>query len=144
MLKPGKYLAKVVDAGMSQTQKGAPQAFMKFEINETGETNYLTWFGGTSEKAIEFTAQALVHAGFIGNDLPDLEKKFSDVFQPRQVRITVEQEDYNGKTMTKIKWVNPVNQGPDKYHGQIPKFAALFAKTKAEAGVKPQTSGDGW
>lgn len=142
MLKAGKYTAKAVSAGLSQTKSGSAQAYIKFEVTETGEANHITWFGSMTEKSIDRTVKALVTAGFNGNDFGDLEKKFNEVFQPKAVQLTLAEEEFNGKTSLKVKWVNPIHQGPEKYQGPAPKFAALFAKTKQELGV--MKDGDGW
>ena len=136
MLKAGKYTAKAISAGLSETKSGSPQAFIKFEITETGEANYITWFGSMSEKAIERTVAALVTAGFQGNDFSDLEKKFNEVFSPKTVQLTLADEEFNGKSQLKVKWVNPTSQGPTKYQGQTPKFGHVFSKVKASLGVK--------
>jgi hypothetical protein len=137
MLKAGKYTATAVDAGLSSTKNGNPQAFMKFSLTmEDGSTETITWFGGMTEKAVPHTVKALVNAGFMGNDFADLEKPFVTVFSPKKVQIELEDHTYNGKTSLQVKWVNKMSEGPKKYEGQTPRFAAAFAAYKKEAGIK--------
>lgn len=105
-MKIGKYKVKVVSAGISPDKNMNPQPFMKFE-NAEGET--ITWFGFiSSDKAKEISVKALVAAGFQGNDWSDLSMGIK-AFDGREVMITVAEELYNGKTYTKVKWVNPIS-----------------------------------
>lgn len=136
MLKPGTYEAIAINSGISATMKGTPQAFMEFEIRQDGENEYITWFGALTEKGAEISVKALVAAGFVGNDFADLEKPFEVVFGPRKVSIEVVEESFNGKSVTKVKWVNAIRNGPKKFEGAVPKMAGLFTKVKQEAGMK--------
>lgn len=110
-LKPGIYEAKVSDYGVAETKKGDPMAMMRFTYADgDGDNHFITWYGTFgSEKSKEISCQALALCGYTSSNLADLAKgKGSNVLdESRLVSITVAQEDWEGKTRMKVKYVNP-------------------------------------
>lgn len=108
-MQPGRYEGKILDYGIGETKMGNPQIFVKFKIGEKS----LTWFGSLSEKAIEITGKALIACGFKGTDLSVLADGLNSnaLDLDKTLSLVVENEEYKGKTYTKIKWVNELNSG---------------------------------
>lgn len=107
--KPGAYLAKAVDWGISQTQAGLPQAVICFRYEGGGD---LLWFGSFKEKAVERTIETLVLLGLKGavEDLATgVQGKALDM--TKEVEIVVEEKaDSTGKPRIGISWVNDPNK----------------------------------
>jgi hypothetical protein len=132
MMKPGRYTAKVIEAGVGQDKNNEPQPFMKLQT-EAGET--ITWYGSLkSEKAQEIAVKAAVTAGFTGRDWDDFSRGVSS-FKTVSVSITVEDETYNGKTRTKVKWINPIKTMDYMSAAEVKakvSSASLFAQIRSE------------
>lgn len=135
-MKPGKYEAKIVGAGVLPDQNNQPQPFMKFETSE----GTIAWYGSLkSDKSQEIAVKAAVAAGFAGNDWDDFAQGLLH-FKEAKFTITVAEETYNGKTRLKVKWVNPITESKAMSAVEVKSkisSAGLFAKQKKEAGVKP-------
>lgn len=141
-MKPGKYKAELLDAGLSPDKNGDPQPYMKFNVVHGDEAQVMTWFGNRkSEKSEELAIKALVAAGFVGNDWEDLKAGVNPLTfaVPQNLMVELENHTYQGKTELRIKWVN--SGGLKKFEGQAPKAAAKFSAAKAKAGVKSKAAG---
>ena len=133
------YKVKAVDAGLEQTKGGSAQPTIKF-ATESGDT--ITWYGNLNgstqekrDKAAEISIEALVAAGFQGNDWEDLKKPFAMMFpSPKVVTIKVIEHVYNGKKSLRVKGVYSESKR-QQFTGQAPKMAAAFAKARQTAGV---------
>lgn len=105
-IKAGRYPARVVDAGLQQAGTGTLQAVMRFAFEIDGQPTQMNWYGSFTDKAKEFTIEALIKAGFGGTDIEDL-RKGREMFHPdREVEIVIEPHTYNGKTSMRIAYVN--------------------------------------
>lgn len=109
-IPPGKYVAIAIaqDSALAETSNGTPQVAVVFQIQEPPEQygERITWFGFLTEKATPRTIEGLRAAGFTGDDLTDLSSLGS-----KNCEIVVEDEEYEGKTYTKVKWVNDLGRG---------------------------------
>lgn len=105
-LSAGTYSAKIVDCGFRKTKAGKDQVFIEFEATDVD--GRATWFGSLNVgKAQEITLKTMLESGFNGNwdkfgsaeglECFDVSKVFS---------IVLEDEEFKGKTFTKIKWIN--------------------------------------
>lgn len=140
MIGEGKYPAKVIGAGLSNTKGGNAQCFIRFEALADSGPQEITWYGSLkTEKSTEFAIKNLVTAGFAGNDFADMEKPIEVVFIPKDLTITIENSD-QGKPQ--VKWINVKGNGPAAFVGAMPKAASLFAKIKDELGVTAKISSD--
>ena len=113
-----------IEAGTYKARAGAPetaqfgytkndneQIAVVFTIVEgPHEGHRITWFGNfSSEKSTEIAVKALRACGWAGNDMSDLTG-----IDSLDVEIVVELEEYDGKTRTKVKWVNALGGGAVK------------------------------
>ena len=100
MIQPGTYVVKIASHAISETKAGLPQAAITF-------SNGLTWFGSFKEgKAREITLKALLTCGLKGNN------PAGPLEIGREVSIVVDDETgEDGKTRTKVRWVNALGGG---------------------------------
>jgi hypothetical protein len=113
-MKDGRYSAVVKDYGISETQAGDPQVFIAFDVAHGEGTETLTWFGSLKEgKAQEITLKGLLAAGFTGKDVSELADGPDGGALPLgiEVSLVIENEEYEGKTRTRIRWVNKPGSG---------------------------------
>lgn len=99
----GNHKAKVVEAYMPDVKEGkTPSVCLTFK-NEAGDTIDAYLF--LSAKALERTEKALRTCGWVGDDVSELMRDGVDI---KWVEIVVEEEEYQGKVRTKVKWINPL------------------------------------
>ena len=159
-LVAGFYDGEIVDYGIKLAKKegGDPQAFIKFRIKKgDGEGHAeLTWFGGLSNKIgsnakrspMSYTVSTLLDCGFKGNDTDDLAMGPANEVLAigNLMSLTVEDNDYDGKTTSRIKYVNPLGSSgikratPDELNGKIDSsaFRAMLLQQKEN---KPSEDG---
>lgn len=116
MLTPGRWLAIPVQQEgtdgsalnivfATSEKKGTLGGTVKFEITSgpaKGETAY--WTGWMSDGALKNTIKGLRAIGFVGDDIDAFNDQ--DPLSLREVELTVENEEYNGKPRPKVQWVN--------------------------------------
>lgn len=120
MIDPKKYLAKIIDYSIIESQSGIPQVVILFEfLTEDGMQHQLNWYGSFKEgKAREITIDTLLKCGFNGDDLSQLalgkESKALDI--NKILEIDIVREEHNGVPRIKIKWINlPPSSGYKKW-----------------------------
>lgn len=110
LTEEGRFEAKVVDYGLAETNDGTPQVVVMFNTVEE-KPRTITWYGILNAgKAQEIALKALLTMGLKGNDVAALEagKDTGLIDTEKSVSITVENHVYNGKTQTRVSWVNPL------------------------------------
>jgi hypothetical protein len=97
-----KARAKAGQWGLGESNAGNEQIAVVFDIlTEGAEYSNLTWYGSFSDGAVERTITSLRYMGWESNDLEKLEG-----LDKNEVELVVEEEEYEGKTRTKVAWVN--------------------------------------
>lgn len=106
MLDAGEYMARPTNWGADKSENGKDFVWVKLETN-TGE--FITWRGYfTTPGNSEISFKTLVTMGFRSADLSKIEE--SDALDTMSdVKIVVEHEEYQGKTMAKVKYINDPN-----------------------------------
>lgn len=134
----GTYRARAVGASLGETAAGNEQAGIEFELLDF-EGQRLVYYGSFTEKATEHTIRALRTAGWTGVDLSDL----SGVGGPDapEVSLVVENEEYEGKVRTKVKWVNAAGGATFKKALAPDKAKAFAAKMKGQLLAFDKSSG---
>ena len=110
----GKYRAKPTEAGLGFTKGNEDGSNKKecvavrFEVTE-GELQGegITWYGYFTDKAVEYTMVNLRTCGWTGDDLADL----SSINGSADVVIVLVEEEFNGETSLKVKYINDPNSG---------------------------------
>jgi len=104
----GVYPGKVVDAGLAKASNGNEQVALLCELGGDGPEKglKLTYFGSFSEKSFDITVKALRTAGWSGTDLAEVDRWKEVVPSPPDVDFVIEQEEYEGKQQTRVRWIN--------------------------------------
>jgi hypothetical protein len=123
MIQDGRYQAKIVNYEIALTKAGDPQVIVNFEFEYEGNPTRLRWYGSLKETQRERTIDTLILCGLKSNDLKVLATGVQDGITPaldltREFQIVVENQDNNGKTFTKIRYVNA--SGASKFKNVIP------------------------
>lgn len=135
MLTDGKYLGRAVSAGATESKNGNFTPWIEFEVMTDSGKETMRWFGSTAtEKLSNLAIKSAITAGFRGEDWNDFGNLM--MWTPEDVKLTVETEEYQGKSRTRIKWINPATEQMEKFKGQAPKMAGAFTKFRKELGVE--------
>lgn len=126
MIPNGTYLARALGGALGKTNAGKPQVAVEFEIlSAEAAGEHITWYGFFSEKTEERTIKSLRLAGWRGDDLSDLSSLGGD--DAPEVALVIEEETYEGKTRTKVQWVNAPGAGLAMKSEMSPEEAKAFA-----------------
>lgn len=114
---------------LDETQGGTPfiriPCIVTEECDEKGKE--IVWRGYLSEKAKPRTVESLIKAFDWNGDWDDL-----DSFSGIEVIIVTDEEEYNGETRIKAKWLNSLN---NKAKAEV--ADRLLARMKAEDSGQP-------
>lgn len=103
MISAGIHKAKLVGHAISETKDGNPQAVIVFSVESDGKSEIVTYFGSlTHEKVIPHTLKALIICGLKGSNPAG----FLEL--GKEVMLTIEHQEYKGKTQAQVRWINPV------------------------------------
>lgn len=137
MMDDGKYRARAVtgSATIGKTDKGSPQIAVMFELLDHPGTR-LPWYGSFAETTVgqdqkplyQITIESLYHCGWEGPDLRDLTG-----IDRNEVTVVVKNEEYQGKTRSKIAWVNSSGGGLIKNEMADTELSGFAAKMKGAA-----------
>lgn len=106
----GKHRARAVATKLGYASTGTAQVALQFAVvtndgtQETGET--IAAYLYLSDAAFDRSIEALRHCGWKGDDLSDLSTVGS-----QDCEIDVADEEYNGETKRKVKWINGLGRG---------------------------------
>ncbi len=101
-LKPGTYNARASHATLGYTKDGKEQVGVELLVlDDDFQGERITWFGYFTEASSERTLESLRLLGWKGDDLFDLQG-----IDENQVSIVVVEDEYQGKTQIKVRWIN--------------------------------------
>lgn len=101
----GTYPAIAIpeQSALGEASTGTPCVEVMFQIQ--GPADYygqtIVWYGYLSEGAMKSTVKGLRACGWQGDNLEDL-----STVGANQVELVIENEEYDGKTRSKVRWVN--------------------------------------
>ena len=101
-LTTGKHpaIARSWDFGL--TKKDLEQIAVEFEILEGEDAGeFITWYGYFTADTEQRTLESLRACGWQGDDLAELKGMGS-----RKVSLVIEDETFEGKTHSRVRWVN--------------------------------------
>jgi len=112
-MEPGKYIAKIDSYKIdTKGQKNTPCLTVKFTVTETGQSVY--WDAWLTEKTIDRVIKTLGDTKLLETkNFADLAKG-SGLSKDQEVEIVVVNEEYNGKTYSKVDFVNVIGGGAMK------------------------------
>jgi hypothetical protein len=102
-ITPGTYtaIARSWELGLSSKNK-TEQIAVQFELLDGSHAgHFITWFGYFTEAARDRTFENLRICGWVGDDILTLTGMGSC-----KVSLVIEDEHYNGKTNSRVRWVN--------------------------------------
>lgn len=142
----GTFRARAKQWELGESSTGKEQIGVLFDIlTEGAEFSQVSWYGYFTEGAIARTIESMRHMGWKGEDLEHLEDLGAN-----EVELVVDEEEYEGKLYTKVKWVNRVGGLAMKapLAGEKKKAFAAAMKTKiraidAAAGVRKPAQANG-
>lgn len=126
-----------MDAQWGTTPNDTKQIALAFRIlagPQDGHT--ITWFGYFTEKTYKRTMESLRYCGWRGNKLVDLGPL------DQKVKIVVGHEEYEGKTVAKVQWVNRFGSGTVQLKNpmspdELSKFSELLESKASEVPEAP-------
>lgn len=147
-IKEGKYLARAIQAQLFISKTGSRSLVARFLLSDSprnpeparGKT--CDFFGYFTEGSVARTKKTLQACGWSGDW-----KTFSDI-DANEVEIVVEQTEYEGKTRSRVVWVNSVSldfAGQPMTDQEIlqlememaAEFADIIAKNKSAKASRP-------
>jgi hypothetical protein len=101
-IEDGAWKARAREAALATAGTGTPQLGIDFEILEgPSQGQHITAYLYFGEGSFDRTIESIRLCGWKGTNLADLTG-----ITDNEVRIVVEQEEYNGKLYQKVKWIN--------------------------------------
>lgn len=100
----------------------------------TGET--ITWIGTFSDKTTDRTIEALIHAGWQGEDPSELHGKPGSSELPTSVDLVCEPEEWDGKWQLKVQWVNKPGRGRFSFKNEMSEADLRSFGAQLRANVK--------
>ena len=99
------HKAKLIDYGIGETLAGEPNVQLKFDVEGVGE---MTYYGSLKGGAVPLTLDALLTCGYKGKDCTDIidGPDGGALILGTEVNVAIGEEEYNGATKKKIKFVN--------------------------------------
>lgn len=127
----GTHRARAVEWALGMSTTGKEQIAVMFQLTQgPHEGKHITWFGFFTDSTVERTLESLRHCGWDSDSLAEL-----DHLDANEVELVIDDETYEGKTRSKVKWVNRVSKLALKEQmspAQVQAFAAkLRGKTVA-------------
>jgi len=108
-MKPGTYLAKVVDSKLDKTNTGKERIIVVFQVTDKGEAfgELVSWHGYFTDATLDSTIKQIKVVGFEGSDIFN-----RGMMIGHEAKIVVVDEEYNGYNYTKVRWINSVKSTP--------------------------------
>lgn len=102
-LPKGRYRARALQGEFGYSpNKGTEQVVVEFELlDEQWRSERVTWIGYFTGNTTERTLEALRFCGWTGDDVTDLTGLGNG-----EVSLVIDHEEYDGKLMAKVQWVN--------------------------------------
>lgn len=96
------FVARARNWDLGESSTGKEQIAIQFEVlTPDAGMRHITWYGYFTDTTMERTIQSMRYCGWQGSDLTDLSG-----MDANEVEIVVDDEVYEGKTRTKVKWIN--------------------------------------
>ena len=104
-IAPGSYRATALEAVLSMSSTGKEMINVEFRLADS--TDQITWRGFFTDKTKDRTIESLRYCGWTGDDIGNVTFP-----QGNEVILVIEEETYEGKTHSRVQWVNRASKGP--------------------------------
>lgn len=133
----GTHRARAVEWALGISSTGKEQVAVMFElVGGPHDTKHITWFGYFSDLTVERTLESLRHCGWDSDSIAEL-----DSLGANEVELVIEDETYEGKTRSKVKWVNRISRLQMKEQMNAQQVAAFAAKLRGKTVASKQKYG---
>jgi hypothetical protein len=133
----GTHRARAEEWQLGVSSTGKEQIGVMFQlIGGAHEGKHITWFGYFSDGAIDRTLESLRHCGWDSDNLAEL-----DSLGANEVELVIEDETYEGKTRSKVKWVNRISRLQMKEQMTPQQVAAFAARLRGKTVASKQKYG---
>jgi len=125
MIGPGTHVAKVKNHVLAKTSTGIEQIAVTFETDD----GTITWYGYFTDKAIKRTIESLKILGWNPEEHDHQVASLHDtgLLVGAEAEIVVENEEYDGRTRAKVRWVNSIGTGEGVREKMDPGEAEAFS-----------------
>jgi len=132
----GTWKARAVDAQLGG-EGGKEQIAVMFQFTEGAhQGKHITWFGHFTEKTVDRTIESLRHCGWNSDSLADLSGLGDE-----EVLLVVEDEEYEGKWRSRVRWVNRQSKLALKNPMDASQVAAFAARLRGKTVASKQKYG---
>jgi len=121
-----KARAKEWALGISSTNKEQIAVMFEF-VGGEHDGKHITWFGYFTDGTVDRTLESLRHCGWESDSLAEL-----DTLGNCEVELVIEDEEYEGKWRSKVKWVNRVAKLALKEQMNAAQVAAFAARMRGK------------
>lgn len=109
-IENGTYPAIAIpeQSALGESSKGTPCVEVRFQFQGPADLygQHIVWYGYLSENALKSTVKGLRACGWQGDNLEDL-----STIGAKEVELVIENEEFDGKTRAKVRWVNQPGGG---------------------------------
>jgi hypothetical protein len=136
----GTHRARATEWALGMSSTGKEQIAIMFElVGGPHDGKHITAFLYFTDNTVDRTLESMRHCGWDSDNLAEL-----DNLGANEVELVIEDESYEGKTRSRVKWINRVSRLALKEQldpGQVAAFAArMRGKTvasKQKYGAQP-------
>jgi hypothetical protein len=146
----GKYLAVVKSPGNGwfgeAGAKASPFIRIPVKIKQGGEQTgrEIVWRGYLTPGAFDNTIKTLTKAFGWDGDIEAVTEGKVDPFTGKECQVVCEEEEYDGKTIIKVRWLNSAQpSGPALDKNKLKAIAQLTKKAKSVAKTALEDSDEG-
>jgi hypothetical protein len=142
LIPAGRYLGKIVNYGIPETEKEHPQVAIAFQVSmPDGSTRKINWFGSLHPNSREYTVNQLIFCGLHGSLTqlvagPEGGALNTDI----ELDLAVIVDEYDGKKKNKVAWINTgggfKKMDDGKAKAQLSKYDAYVKSRIAAAGAQ--------
>lgn len=134
----GTFKARAKEWGLGMSTSGKEQIAILFELTAGEQAGHTyTWFGYFTEGAVDRTLDSLRYCGWQGDNIAEL-----DGLDANEVDIVLDEEEYEGKMRTKVKWVNRPARLALKEQMNAAQMASFAARLRGKAVAHKQKFGN--
>jgi len=125
----GTHRARATEWVLGMSSTGKEQIAVMFElVGGVHDGKHITWFGYFTDQTVDRTLESMRHCGWDSDSIAEL-----DSLGANEVDLVIEDETYEGKTRSRVKWVNRVSRLAVKEQLNPMQIAEFAAKLRGKA-----------
>ncbi len=134
-LQAGKHNVSVMGAGITLSKSGTIGITFRFRSDD-GEIDCTRW---VTDRTRQYVLRDLETLGFTAEMLEDAANldRIGEITFGNECEIVVEDEEYNGNWVPKVKWINALNGGGRANPDTTAKIQSILLGRAVSAAPKP-------